>query len=154
MDQLKSRISSSSPDQSNTTETQGRGPGEQNNPSTGDLMSSAQMLKKAAVSKMPEGPEKKKSEEEEVNMGKLAGAGGDLLGAARRYGKLDQGAYGQYIQKAEGFLENYEQKNKTGGNGAPSSYESQETGRNNDDHYGKHSSSADTGDEQGNQFGK
>ncbi|XVE91579.1 hypothetical protein REPUB_Repub01dG0021800 [Reevesia pubescens] len=47
---------------------------------------------------------------------KVAGAGADLLGAARDYGKLDkEKGVGQYVQKAETYLHQYE----TSGQSAP-----------------------------------
>ena len=155
MDQLTSLFSSASSKpsrHSGTSEAHGEGQGQhhghQNTPSSAELMESAQLIFGAAKSKLQHGGGKG-SEAEEIDMGRLAGAAGDILSAAKHHGKLDENSsYGKYVQKAEAYLESYEQTHKTGASGAPvhhrppSSEHSEETGYEENRH-GKHSSYAD-----------
>eukprot|EP01018_Ginkgo_biloba_P036578 Gb_15066 [translate_table: standard] len=156
MDQLTSLFSSASSKPSHHSGTseahvegQGQHHGHQNNPSSAELMESAQLIFGAAKSKLQHGGGKG-SEAEEIDMGRLAGAAGEILSAAKHYGKLDENSsYGKYVQKAEAYLESYEQTpHKTGAGGAPvhhrppSSDYSEETGYEENRH-GKHTSYQD-----------
>ncbi|KAL6983396.1 hypothetical protein U1Q18_016783 [Sarracenia purpurea var. burkii] len=47
------------------------------------------------------------SETNKMDMGRMAGAGSDLLGAASHYGKLEGTGVGQYAEKAETYLHEY-----------------------------------------------
>ncbi|XVF85852.1 hypothetical protein PTKIN_Ptkin17bG0151000 [Pterospermum kingtungense] len=85
-------------------------------PSSSDLFSSAKLVAGAAKSTFS-------NEGDKVDKGKVAGAGADLLGAAQDYGKLDKDkGVGQYVEKAENYLHQYE----TSGKSAPTTTEAQQ----------------------------
>lgn len=69
-------------------------------PSASDFFSSAQVVAEAAQACFQSGADK-------VDKAKVAGAASDLLGAASRYGNLDEKGYGGYVKKAETYLEQY-----------------------------------------------
>eukprot|EP00249_Psilotum_nudum_P008212 c21122_g1_i1 orf=199-726(+) len=84
-------------------------------PSYGDAMSSAQVLFQAAKAKFHggEGEGEGEGEAQEIDTGSLAGALGNLVGAAGHYGKLDdKSKYGEYVHKAEEYLHSYEHKHQ------------------------------------------
>ncbi|KAB2090282.1 hypothetical protein ES319_A03G114200v1 [Gossypium barbadense] len=69
---------------------------------TSELLSSAKLVADAAKSTF-------NKESDKVDKGKVAGAGADLLGAAQHYGKLDKDkGVGQYVEKAETYLHQYQ----------------------------------------------
>lgn len=72
-------------------------------PSASELLSSARLVADAAKSSFGGGGGG------EVDKGKAAGAGADLLGAASDYGKLDETkGVGKYVNQAEEYLNKYE----------------------------------------------
>ncbi|MGJ2543803.1 hypothetical protein ACR8G9_22695, partial [Salmonella enterica subsp. enterica serovar Paratyphi A] len=77
--------------------------------SSSDLFSSAKVLAEATQASFSHGS---------VNKGKAAGAASDLLDAACQYGKLEDGKYGQYIEKAETYLDKYESSDNSSTNAA------------------------------------
>ncbi|XP_028762043.1 nodulin-related protein 1 [Neltuma alba] len=85
--------------------------------STSELMSSAKVVAEAAQSGFGK-------ESGSVDKAKVAEAAGDLLGAARQYGKLDEKGVGQYVEKAEDYLEKY---GSGGGGGHQSDKPSEES---------------------------
>ncbi|KAJ7541456.1 hypothetical protein O6H91_10G060400 [Diphasiastrum complanatum] len=94
--------------------TQGHapGPGDQQGPAGkpayGDLLASAKVVLEAAQGKGG------------ADKAKLAGAAASILGAASTYGKLEDQQYGEYIRKAQDYLQSYESKQGQGaGYGAP-----------------------------------
>ncbi|KAL4363088.1 hypothetical protein GQ457_04G010890 [Hibiscus cannabinus] len=73
-----------------------------------DLFSSAKTVADAAKSTF-------NNESDKVDKGKVAGAAADLLGAAENYGKLDKNTgVGQYVDKAENYLHEYQASNQSG----------------------------------------
>ncbi|XP_058208417.1 nodulin-related protein 1-like [Rhododendron vialii] len=64
-----------------------------------ELFSSAKVLAEAGQATYSHGS---------VDKEKVAGAASDLLGGARQYGNLEGGQFGQYIEKAETYLDKYE----------------------------------------------
>nr|ACF23022.1 ST6-66 [Eutrema halophilum] len=61
-----------------------------------------------------------RNESDKLDKGKVAGASVDILNAAEKYGKLDEkSGVGQYLEKAEKFLNEYESTHSTSGAGAP-----------------------------------
>lgn len=75
--------------------------------SYGDVFGSAQVLMGAAKTKMSPGQH---GDGGGVDMGELAGAAANLVGAASRYGHLENSSYGGYAQKAESYLHDYQAK--------------------------------------------
>ncbi|KAK6242675.1 hypothetical protein SCA6_008064 [Theobroma cacao] len=76
-------------------------------PTSSELFSSAKVVAGAAKSTFS-------NESDKVDKGKVAGAAADLLGAAKGYGKLDQEkGIGQYVDKAENYLHQYESSGAT-----------------------------------------
>ncbi|XVE53157.1 hypothetical protein DITRI_Ditri02bG0181500 [Diplodiscus trichospermus] len=76
-------------------------------PSSSELLSSAKLVAEAAKSAAG-------NETDKIDKGKAAGAAADLLDAAQDYGKLDQEkGVGQYVEKAENYLHQYENSNKS-----------------------------------------
>ncbi|MQL74120.1 hypothetical protein Taro_006463 [Colocasia esculenta] len=69
-------------------------------PGATDLFSSAKLVAEAAQSCYQGGTDK-------VDKEKVAGAAADLLGAASQYGKFEEKGFGQYLGKAETYLEQY-----------------------------------------------
>ncbi|XP_050277331.1 nodulin-related protein 2-like isoform X4 [Quercus robur] len=69
-------------------------------PSNAELMASAKLLAEAGQTTISQGADK-------VDKAKVAGAAGDLLGAASSYGKLEEKSYGKYVEKAETYLDQY-----------------------------------------------
>ncbi|KAH7855031.1 hypothetical protein Vadar_020422 [Vaccinium darrowii] len=91
----------------------------QNKPTTGghhhqpqsssELFSSAKVLAEAGQATYGQGT---------VDKAKAAGAASDLLDAGCQYGKLEDGKYGQYIGKAETYLDKYESSDNSSTNAA------------------------------------
>lgn len=78
-----------------------------NKSSTSDLFSSAKLVAGAAQSAFS-------NQSDKIDKGKVAGASADLLGAAQDYGKLDkEKGIGQYVEKAENYLHQYETSGKS-----------------------------------------
>uniref|UniRef100_A0A7N0TRH4 Nodulin-related protein 1 n=1 Tax=Kalanchoe fedtschenkoi TaxID=63787 RepID=A0A7N0TRH4_KALFE len=78
-------------------------------PSTTELLSSAKVVAGAAKATLAH-------KTEEVDKGRVAGAAGDLLGAAKHYGKLEEkGGLGKYVGQAETYLHKYESTHSSGG---------------------------------------
>ena len=71
--------------------------------STTELLTSAKVVADAAKSAASGATDK-------VDKGKAAGAASDLLDAASDYGKLSDKGYGSYVDKAQGYLHQYETK--------------------------------------------
>ena len=69
-------------------------------PSNAELMASAKLLAEAGQTTISQGADK-------VDKARVAGAAGDLLGAASSYGKLEEKSYGKYVEKAETYLDQY-----------------------------------------------
>nr|XP_023900404.1 nodulin-related protein 1-like [Quercus suber]POE50808.1 nodulin-related protein 1 [Quercus suber] len=69
-------------------------------PSNAELMASAKVLAEAGQTTISQGAGK-------VDKARVAGAAGDLLGAASSYGKLEEKSYGKYVEKAETYLDQY-----------------------------------------------
>ncbi|KAK7251926.1 hypothetical protein RIF29_35541 [Crotalaria pallida] len=70
--------------------------------SSSELLSSAKLVADAAQSAL-------KNESDKVDKAKVAEAAGDLLEAAKHYGKLDdQKGVGQYVDKAADYLHQYQ----------------------------------------------
>ena len=72
-------------------------------PSSSELFSSAKLVADAAIGKGSE----------TVDKDKVAGAAEDLLNAASHYGKLDEKVYGEYVEKAETYLHQYNSSHST-----------------------------------------
>ncbi|QCD82577.1 nodulin-related protein 1-like [Vigna unguiculata] len=82
-------------------ETQNKATTEQ---SSSELLASAKLVADAAQSTL-------RNESDKVDKAKVAGAAGDLLDAAGKYGKLDeQKGVGQYVDKAADYLHGYKDK--------------------------------------------
>uniref|UniRef100_A0A1J3KAL6 Nodulin-related protein 1 n=1 Tax=Noccaea caerulescens TaxID=107243 RepID=A0A1J3KAL6_NOCCA len=80
--------------------------------SSAELMASAKVVAEAAQAAA-------RNESNKLDKGKVAGASADILDAAQKYGKLDEkSGTGQYLEKAEKYLNDYESKQSTG-TGAP-----------------------------------
>lgn len=71
-----------------------------------------------------------------VDKEEAADAASDLLGGARQYGKLDEGQFGQYVEKAEIYLDKYQSSDQpsaathggaTAGDGATAKKQSEGT---------------------------
>ncbi|XP_058070185.1 nodulin-related protein 1-like [Magnolia sinica] len=73
-------------------------------PSLTQLLSSGKLVAEAATSALHH-------ETDKVDKGKVAGAAGDLLGAASDYGKLEEKSFGKYVEKAEDYLHQYNSSN-------------------------------------------
>ncbi|KAH7299379.1 hypothetical protein KP509_24G008400 [Ceratopteris richardii] len=58
------------------------------------------------------------SSTEGVDVGKLAGAAGTLIGAVSHYGKFEETGHGKYVHKAQDFLQSYAAKHGSHGNSA------------------------------------
>ena len=69
-------------------------------PSNSELFSSAKLVAQSAKGMFGQGSDK-------VDKGQVAEAMEDLLGAASRYGKLDEKGLGKYVDKAENYLHQY-----------------------------------------------
>ena len=82
-------------------------------PSPTELLSSAKLVAEAAQATL-------KQEQDKVDKGKVAGAGADLLGAASHYGKLEEKPVGQYIEKAEDYLDQFKTSSAAAGKTSPS----------------------------------
>ncbi|KAK9750709.1 hypothetical protein RND81_02G215800 [Saponaria officinalis] len=68
--------------------------------SNSDLMSSAKILADAAKSALSH-------ESEKIDKAAVATATANVLGAAKKYGKLEEKSYGKYVDKAETYLHSY-----------------------------------------------
>ncbi|KAL5987275.1 hypothetical protein ACLOJK_038437 [Asimina triloba] len=75
-------------------------------PSSAQLLSSAKLVADAGQTALRDGADK-------VDMGRVSGAGADLLGGASHYGKLEEKSFGQYVEKAEDYLHQYHTSHST-----------------------------------------
>lgn len=75
-------------------------------PSNSELFSSAKLVAEAAKASLS-------NESDKVDKGRVASAAEDLLGAASRYGKLEEKSYGKYVDKAENYLHQYHSSHTT-----------------------------------------
>ncbi|ESQ35430.1 hypothetical protein EUTSA_v10008975mg [Eutrema salsugineum] len=81
--------------------------------SSAEVMASAKIVAEAAQAAA-------RNESDKLDKGKVAGASADILDAAEKYGKLDEkSGAGQYLEKAEKYLNEYESTHSTSGAGAP-----------------------------------
>lgn len=81
--------------------------------SNAELMASAKVVAEAAQSAA-------RNESDKLDKGKVAGASADILDAAEKYGKFDdKSSTGQYFDKAEKYLNDYESSHSTGAGGGP-----------------------------------
>jgi hypothetical protein len=86
---------------------QGGGQGHSSdNPSYGEVFSSAQVLMGAAMGGGGSGSR--------PDMGEVAEAAGNILGAVSHYAHLEQSSYGAYVEKAETYLHQYGSKHASG----------------------------------------
>ncbi|KAJ6689940.1 hypothetical protein OIU85_006248 [Salix viminalis] len=69
-------------------------------PSASELLASAKLVAEAAQASLGNGRDK-------IDKVKVAAAAEDLLGAASKYGKVEEKGLGQYIEKAENYLHHY-----------------------------------------------
>ncbi|CAL9198396.1 unnamed protein product, partial [Musa hybrid cultivar] len=69
-------------------------------PKPTQLLSSAKVVADAAKSAL-------RHETDKVDKAKVAGAAGDILGAASHYAKLEEGKLGKYVGQAENYLHQY-----------------------------------------------
>ncbi|KAG0458468.1 hypothetical protein HPP92_023625 [Vanilla planifolia] len=69
--------------------------------SISDIFSSAQVFAGAAKSAFSQ-------DGSQVEKAKVAKAGEELLDATSKYGKLEEKGYGSYVEKAEGFLQQFQ----------------------------------------------
>ncbi|VVA91251.1 unnamed protein product [Arabis nemorensis] len=77
-----------------------------------ELMASAKVVAEAAQAAA-------RNESDKLDKGKVAGASADILDAAEKYGKFNaQSGTGQYLDKAEKYLNDYESSHSSGA-GAP-----------------------------------
>ncbi|CAH2037835.1 unnamed protein product [Thlaspi arvense] len=76
--------------------------------SNAELMASAKVVAEAAQAAA-------RNESDKLDKGKVAGASADILDAAEKYAKLDEkSGAGQYLDKAEKYLNDYESSHSTG----------------------------------------
>ncbi|KAF8087353.1 hypothetical protein N665_0588s0022 [Sinapis alba] len=81
--------------------------------SSSELMASAKVVAEAAQAAA-------RSESDKLDKAKVAGASADILDAAQKYGKLDEkSGAGQYIEKAEKYLNDFESSHSSGAAGTP-----------------------------------
>lgn len=81
--------------------------------SNAELMASAKVVAEAAQAAA-------RNESNKLDKGKVAGASADILDAAEKYGKLDEkSGAGQYLEKAEKYLNDYESSHPSGAGGPP-----------------------------------
>ncbi|KAE8730005.1 Ankyrin repeat family protein [Hibiscus syriacus] len=86
-------------------------------PTNSDLFSSAKTVADAAKFSL-------NNETDKFDKGKVAGSAADLLGAAQDYGKLDKNTgVGQYVDKAETYLHQYQTSNQSAPAAKPESHE-------------------------------
>jgi len=91
------------------------GAGEKMKPSGGDAAGSAKVLLDAAVARLHKTEAEGGGEGEQIDNAKLASAAADVLGAAKHYGKMEDGTgYGKYVDTAEGYLQKFGQKQGSG----------------------------------------
>lgn len=69
-------------------------------PSRSELLSSAKLIGEAARATFSH-------EQSKTDKAELSAAAADLLNAASNYGKLEEKAYGKYVEKAENYLHKY-----------------------------------------------
>ncbi|KAJ6322355.1 hypothetical protein OIU77_012256 [Salix suchowensis] len=69
-------------------------------PSASELLASAKLVAEAAQASLGNGRDK-------IDKVKVAAAAEDLLGAASKYGKVEEKGLGQYMEKAESYLHHY-----------------------------------------------
>ncbi|CAA7039337.1 unnamed protein product [Microthlaspi erraticum] len=110
-DQVK-KFSDSKPEEPVTTKPV-EGTETANRPaSSAELMASAKVVAEAAQAAA-------RNESDKLDKGKVAGASADILDAAEKYAKIDgKTGTGQYLDKAEKYLNDYESSHSTG-TGAP-----------------------------------
>ncbi|CAL9214921.1 unnamed protein product [Arabidopsis halleri] len=78
-----------------------------------ELMASAKVVAEAAQAAAS-------NESGKLDKGKVAGASADILDAAEKYGKFDEkSSTGQYLDKAEKYLNDYESSQSTGAGSGP-----------------------------------
>ncbi|CAN8293686.1 unnamed protein product [Cochlearia groenlandica] len=81
--------------------------------SNAELMASAKVVAEATQAAA-------RNESDKLDKGKVAGATADILDAAEKYGKFDEkSGTGQYINKAEKYLNDYESSHSSGAGGVP-----------------------------------
>ncbi|CAH8389103.1 unnamed protein product [Eruca vesicaria subsp. sativa] len=81
--------------------------------SSSELMASAKVVAEAAQAAA-------RNESDKLDKAKVAGASADILDAAQKYGKLDEkSGAGQYLDKAEKYLNDFESSHSTGAAGTP-----------------------------------
>nr|VDD07616.1 unnamed protein product [Brassica rapa] len=81
--------------------------------SSSELMASAKVVAEAAQAAA-------RNESDKLDKAKVAGASADILDAAQKYGKLDEkSGAGQYLEKAEKYLSDFESSHSSGGAGTP-----------------------------------
>ncbi|KAG2319909.1 hypothetical protein Bca52824_013122 [Brassica carinata] len=83
--------------------------GTENRPaSSSELMASAKVVAEAAQAAA-------RNESDKLDKAKVAGASADILDAAQKYGKLDEkSGAGQYLDKAEKYLNDFESSHSSG----------------------------------------
>jgi hypothetical protein len=91
------------------------GSGEKTKPSGGETAGSAKVLLDGALAKLHKTEAEGGGEGEQVDNAKLSAAAADVLGAAKHYGKMEDGkGYGKYVDTAEGYLQKFGQKQGSG----------------------------------------
>ncbi|KAF2619633.1 hypothetical protein F2Q68_00040762 [Brassica cretica] len=81
--------------------------------SSSELMASSKVVAEAAQAAA-------RNESDKLDKAKVAGASADILDAAQKYGKLDEkSGTGQYLEKAEKYLNDFESSHSSGAAGTP-----------------------------------
>ncbi|CAN6896029.1 unnamed protein product [Brassica oleracea] len=81
--------------------------------SSSELMASSKVVAEAAQAAA-------RNESDKLDKAKVAGASADILDAAQKYGKLDEkSGAGQYVEKAEKYLNDFESSHSSGAAGTP-----------------------------------
>ncbi|KAL1220031.1 Nodulin-related protein 2 [Cardamine amara subsp. amara] len=89
--------------------------------SNAELMASAKVVTEAAQAAA-------RNESNKLDKGKVAGATADILDAAEKYGKLDEkSGAGQYLEKAEKYLNEYESSHSSGAGAPPPASQAEPT---------------------------
>ncbi|KAJ4711437.1 nodulin-related protein 1 [Melia azedarach] len=124
-------------------------------PSSSELLASAKYAAEAIKSTFS-------NESDKVDKAKAAAAAEDLLGAASRYGNLEDKSFGKYVEKAENYLHQYHSSHpatttNTSGHSAAygAEHSSVPSGHSGSAHGGEHSSvpSVDSDEKSGSGFG-
>ncbi|EOA38635.1 hypothetical protein CARUB_v10010521mg [Capsella rubella] len=112
-DQVK-KLSSSKPEEPEHNKPAAEGTETATRPaSNAELMASAKVVAEAAQAAA-------RNESDKLDKGKVAGASADILDAAEKYGKFDEKTgTGQYLDKAEKYLHDFESSHSTGAGGTP-----------------------------------